>query len=53
MQDDILWEEFWDDDMDMYYNDDYPDSEIFLNALKDDCNEIYYDDGIYMGLKDC
>ena len=43
MQDDILWEEFWDDDMDMYYND----------ALEDDCNEIYYDDGIYMGLKDC
>ena len=43
MQDNILAEEFWDDDMDMYYND----------ALEDDCNEIYYDDGIYMGLKDC
>ena len=34
MQDNILAEEFWDDDMDMYldmyYNDDYPDNEIYL-----------------------
>ena len=39
----IFWEEYWDDDVYMYYND----------AFEDDCNEIYYDDGIYMGLKDC
>lgn len=55
MQDNIiLAEEFWDDDMDMYYNDDFPDREIYLNALKAlyDCN---YDDEISMGweLKDC
>ena len=46
MQEKITWEEFWEDD-------DYPDSEMYLNAFEDDCNEIYYDDGIYMGLKDC
>ena len=45
MQEKITLEEYLEDD-------DYPDSEQFLNVFQNGCDE-YYDDGIYMGLKDC